>query len=84
MTSALEFPCSFPIKIIGKRQPELESTVVAIVKKHAPDQPLTILLRPSEQRNYLALTITLTAHSQAQLDQIYLELSACPLVIMTL
>ena len=81
----IEFPCEFPIKIMGARVDNFAQAVVAVVRSHAPDfDPATVQMRPSSKGNYLALTCTIHAVSQAQLDALYRELSAHPLVKVVL
>jgi hypothetical protein len=81
----IEFPCDFPIKIMGARVDDFAQAVVAVVLNHAPDfDPATVQMRPSRKGNYLALTCTVRAVSQAQLDALYRELSAHPLVKVVL
>ena len=83
--SLLRFPCAFPIKIMGRATAEFELTVVSLVRKHAPDlSEGAVTTRASKQANYVSVTITVTAHSQAQLDAIYRELTACSEVLMVL
>jgi putative lipoic acid-binding regulatory protein len=84
-TTLLEFPTSFPLKIMGEAQDGFVQAIVAIVLKHAPDYDVaTTEMRPSKQGRYLGITCTITATSQAQLDALYRELSAQPLVKMVL
>ena len=84
-SSPIQFPCTFPIKIMGKATPEFELTAVSIVRKHAPDLAEgAVTTRASKQANYLAITVTINAQSQAQLDAIYCELTACGEVLMAL
>ena len=81
----LEFPCDFPIKIMGARVDEFAQVVVDVVRKHAPDfDPATVQMRPSSKGNYLSLTCIVRAESKAQLDALYRELSAHPLVKVVL
>lgn len=81
----LEFPCDFPIKIMGARVDEFAQVVVDVVARHAPDfDPASVEMRPSSKGNYLALTCTIRALSQAQLDALYRELSSHPLVKVVL
>ncbi|MCV4754410.1 DUF493 family protein, partial [Escherichia coli] len=42
--------------------------------------PATIEMRPSKSANYLGLTITVTATSREQLDDLYRALTAHPMV----
>lgn len=81
----LEFPCDFPIKIMGARVDEFAQVVVDVVRRHAPDfDPATVQMRPSSKGNYLSLTCTVRAESKAQLDALYRELSGHPLVKVVL
>ena len=81
----LEFPCDFPIKIMGARVDEFAQVVVDVVRKHAPDfDPATVQMRPSSKGNYLSVTCTVRAESKAQLDALYRDLSAHPLVKVVL
>lgn len=83
--SLFEFPCDFPIKIMGKRTDEFSQTVVSIVLKHAPDfASETVELRASENANYISVTCTIRARSREQLDALYLELTSHPLVKIVL
>lgn len=82
---ALEFPCDFPIKAMGHATAELESVVIDIVRRHAPQLSNdAVRLRPSSNGKYVSITVTVRAESRAQLDAIYMDLSACPHVLMAL
>ena len=84
-TTLLEFPCAFPLKIMGRREGALAQAVLEVVLRHDPDfDGASIEMRPSKAGNYLALTVTVTATSQAQLDALYMELTGHPLVLMVL
>lgn len=83
--SAEIFPCDFPIKVVGVASAEFEMQVLTIIRRHISDLREDALeLRPSGQGKYLAITVTITATSKAQLDAIYQELSANKLVLMAL
>ncbi len=75
--SLLEFPCEFPLKAIGREPETFEAFVVEIVRKHVPalDASLTTS-RLSNGGKYLAVTVTFTAESKAQLDALYTELGS--------
>ena len=80
-TTLLEFPCEFPLKIMGSNEPHLITEVIAVVCGYAPDfDPNTVEMRPSSKGNYMGLTCTIRAVSQEQLDNIYRALSSHPLV----
>lgn len=79
------FPCDFPIKIMGRCDCELESLVVEIINKHVTDLgENAVKTRPSGKGNFISVTVTVTAHSREQLDNIYLELTAREEVLMAL
>ncbi|MCU0840115.1 MAG: DUF493 domain-containing protein [Thiobacillaceae bacterium] len=85
MDSLLEFPCDFPLKIMGARAEGFAQGVVDIVLRHAPDfRPETVEMRASAAGNYLSLTCTIRAVSKAQLDALYRELSSHPAVKVVL
>jgi len=83
--SLLEFPCSFPIKIMGRTQDGFAQTVLDIVLRHVPDYDSgTMEMRASREGNYLSLTCVVNASSKQQLDELYRELSGHPQVVMVL
>jgi putative lipoic acid-binding regulatory protein len=83
--SPLAFPCEFPIKVMGRKQPGFAQAVTDIVMKHAPDfDPATVGMRPSRQGRYLSVTCVVRATSREQLDKLYQELCDHPGVVMVL
>jgi putative lipoic acid-binding regulatory protein len=83
--SLLEFPCEFPIKVLGRREDGFAQAVSEIVQRHVEDfAPSTLGMRPSRNARFLSLTVTFTARSREQLDALYRELSGHPLVMMVL
>ncbi len=83
--SVIEFPCSFPIKAVGKSHPELDATVVEIILRHASEiAEGAVHSRPSKGGKYTSVTVTIEATSRAQLDAIYMDLSQHPMIIMSL
>jgi uncharacterized protein len=81
----IEFPCNFPLKVMGKAIDGFAQTIADVVLKHAPDfDAATMEMRPSKAGNYLSLTCTIRAVSQPQLDALYRELSSHPLVKVVL
>ena len=81
----LEFPCEFPLKVIGRRSDDFAQQVVAIVLRHAPDfRPETVEMRLSGGGNYLAVTCIVQAQSRPQLDDLYRALTAHPAVRVVL
>jgi len=83
--SPLTFPCEFPIKAMGKSDCSLDTIVVEIVRRHAPDLGEgAIKTRASANGNYISVTVTVSATSRRQLDAIYQDLVDCEAVIMAL
>ena len=81
----LEFPCDFPVKIMGLASNDLAQAVLAVVVRHDPDfDGATMEMRASSGGKYVSLTCTITATSKAQLDALYRELSGHPLVKVVL
>ena len=83
--SALEFPCSFPVKAMGLAADDFDLLVVEIVSRHVAHLGEgAVSTRPSSNGKYVSVTITVQAESQQQLDAIYRELTAHERVLMAL
>ena len=83
--SLIEYPSAFPIKVMGAQAAGFEAAMTALARRFDPDfDPATIERRPSKAGNYLGLTLTVTATSRAQLDELYRTLSTHPLVKVVL
>lgn len=81
----IEFPCTFPIKVMGARTDDFAQIVVDIVLRHAPGfDASTVEMRPSSKGHYISITCSVWATSQGQLDGLYRELSGHPLVKVVL
>jgi putative lipoic acid-binding regulatory protein len=83
--SLLTFPVHFPVKVMGRTRPEFAQTMLELVQRHAPDfDAASVEMRASREGKYVSLTFTIHATSREQLDALYGELSAHPLVSMAL
>ncbi|MFM0335126.1 DUF493 family protein [Paraburkholderia fungorum] len=83
--SLFEFPCDFPIKIMGKSHPEFTETIVTVVRQFDNEVDATrVEARPSSGGNYTGLTVTVRATSREQLDDIYRALTGHPMVKVVL
>lgn len=81
----LEFPCHFPLKVMGSGDDIFKDAVITIIKKHIPEiQDEHVSERNSSNNKFLSLTITVYVSSRDQLDAIYRELHACEHVLMSL
>lgn len=83
--SLIEYPSVFPIKVMGVQVEGFEAAVVAVARQFdAAFDASTIERRPSKAGKYLGLTISVTATSREQLDEIYRTLSTHPMVRVVL
>lgn len=83
--SLIDYPCPFPLKIMGHAHEELAQTVLSIVTRHDPAfDGATIEMRASSTGKYVSLTCTIMATSRPQLDALYMELTGHPLVKVVL
>ena len=83
--SLIEYPSRFPIKVMGERVDGLVHAITTIAKAFDPAfDASTVELRESSTGKYLGVTITITATSREQLDELYRTLSTHPMVKVVL
>jgi putative lipoic acid-binding regulatory protein len=83
--SLIEYPSLFPIKVMGARSDGFVHAITTIAEQFDPVfDASTVELRPSKAGNYLGVTITVTATSREQLDDLYRALSKHPMVKVVL
>ena len=83
--SLIEYPSQFPIKVMGAQVDGFVEAIAHVAKQFDPGfDASTIEQRPSKGGNYLGLTITITATSREQLDEIYRTLTTHPMVKVVL
>ena len=83
--SLIEYPSRFPIKVMGAKVDGFVNAVTELARQFDPTfDASTIELRDSRAGNYLGVTITITATSREQLDDLYRALSSHPLVKVVL
>ncbi len=83
--SLIEYPSSFPIKVMGQKVDGFVHAVTELAYRFDPTfDASTIELRDSRAGNYLGVTITITATSREQLDDLYRALSSHPMVKVVL
>jgi uncharacterized protein len=80
----LQFPCSYPVKVMGLNNEAFTSVVVSVFRKHMNPAEFSYSTRPSSANKYLSITVTFMAQSKEQLDAIYQDLNDEDLVLMTL
>jgi putative lipoic acid-binding regulatory protein len=83
--SLLNFPCDFPVKVLGRAAGDFVGIVTEIVTRHAPGlDEGRISTRPSRDGNFVSVTFVIVARDREQLDALYEELSAHDQVLMAL
>ena len=83
--SLIDYPSQFPIKVMGSNVDGFVHAVTAIARQFDPDfDAATVELRDSKAGKYLGVTITVTATSREQLDELYRTLSTHPMVKVVL
>lgn len=83
--SLIEYPSAFPIKVMGANVDGFVHAVTSIAEQFDPGfDAATVELRPSSGGNYMGVTITVTATSREQLDELYRTLTTHPMVKVVL
>jgi hypothetical protein len=81
----IDFPCDFPIKVMGETQDIFSQTIIGLIQTIVPAfNAAHVEMRASSGGKYISLTCTVHVVSQAQLDDIYRLVSAHPLVKFSL
>lgn len=85
MTSPLTFPCTFPIKVMGKAADDFDLHVIEIVRRHVPDlREGAVRSQLSRNGNYMSITVTFEATSREQLDALYRDLTGSERALVVL
>jgi len=83
--SLIEYPCEFPVKILGHTRAGFAQAILEVVQRHAPEfDGQTMEMKTSKRGKYLSITCVIRATSREQLDDLYRELCDHPLVVMVL
>lgn len=81
----IEFPCDYPIKVLGRQTAAFEPAILSVFDQHAPGfDRAKITSRPSSKGSFLAITVTIVATGPEQLDALHKDLMATGLVQMVL
>ncbi len=80
-----DFPCEYAVKAMGLAEPDFTTTVIEIIRVHAPDLDIdTVSTKSSRNGKYLSVSVTIEASNRDQLDAIYDDLTAHEKVLMRL
>ena len=83
--SLIEFPCAFPLKVMGVLAQDFDALVVAIVRRHvAAIDDDAVRAKPSREGKYVSLTVTVWIESKHQLEALYTDLSGHERILMVL
>jgi putative lipoic acid-binding regulatory protein len=83
--SLIVYPSQFPIKVMGQRVDGFVHAITSIAHAFDPTFDASCIeLRESSGGKYLGITITVTATSREQLDELYRTLSTHPMVKVVL
>jgi len=83
--SAIDFPCSFPIKMMGRDEPGFRAAALGIIEEHTGRVSSDDVRETrSSKGNFVSITVTITAVSQDQLDNIYRALTEHEQVLFAL
>lgn len=81
----IEFPCHFPIKVMGKVHDSFTTTVIKIIQtQNKKFDPSTIEMKGSSEGRYISLTCFVYVISKVELDNIYRSLSSHPMIKVVL
>ena len=81
----IEYPCEFPIKIMGHTRAGFAQAILEVINRHAPDfNGATMDMKSSKHGKYLSITCVINATSRVQLEVLYQELCDHPMVVMVL
>ncbi len=71
----MEFPASFPFKVVGDARDTLADDVVAVVQRHVPGDYIPTS-KASSKGTYNSITIKVIVNSKEQIEQLYIDLAA--------
>ena len=75
-TTLMQFPCDFPLKVVGKNSESFLDEMIHIIQKYFPlSVKEDFVTNLSKNHQYISITITLHVEDQKTLDALYMELS---------
>lgn len=73
----IEFPCDYPVKVMGENGDDFVELVVAIGRRHAPElDDARVAVRTSRTARWVSVTMTIRATGEDQLRALFEELKA--------
>ncbi len=81
----IEFPCPYPVKILGSATVNFEVVVLNVVEQHVENfDRSTVSSRDSKKGSFRSVSLTITATGEQQLDALHKALMAIDQVKMVL
>lgn len=81
----IEFPCAYPIKVMGDNGPDFRDLVVQVMSEFCgPVDDKDVSVRLSRTGKYSSVAVTITATGERQLQAIFEALKATGRVQMVL
>ena len=81
----IEFPCEYPIKVLGRASEDFEVVILAVFQRHAPGfDTETIKVKVSSKGTFTSFTIMITATGPEQLEALHQDLLATGRVQMVI
>lgn len=81
----ITFPCDYPIKVVGAAGQDFRDHVLTVMELHAPGfDRSAVTLRDSRNGRFQSMTVTIAAAGEPQLQAIFADLKANPLVQIVL
>lgn len=81
----IEFPCDYPIKVVGNAAPDFKEFVIEVVQIHAPGLDIeTVTINESRNGRFVSVRMSITATGESQLQSLFEELKASGRVHMVL
>ncbi|MDX1569907.1 MAG: DUF493 domain-containing protein [Xanthomonadales bacterium] len=82
--SGFQFPCTIPVKAMGRSGETFRSMVVEVIEQHVSVVPEQVRSRTSGSGNFQSVTVTVEMASREQMEAIYADLAECEEVLWTL
>lgn len=81
----IEFPCEYPVKVLGRSVPEFEAVVVEVIERHSPGfSRESVSMRASREGTFVSLSVQITATGKQQLEALHQDLMDTGLVQMVI
>ncbi len=81
----IEFPCDYPIKVLGRSTAVFRTVVLEVFERHAPGfDSGAVVEKGSSKGTFTSLTVTIIATGPDQLDALHKDLLATGQVQMVI